>query len=113
MNAALGAWLFLSPWVLQYVPWPPVVNATIVGGLIFVAGVWAASSPPDVTAPCWANAVLGLWLIAAPWVIGYSFLAEALANDTAVGLGVLVLASIRIATARAVAGGAPPPRHLR
>jgi hypothetical protein len=105
--------LVLSPWALQYGPWPPIVNATIVGALICVAGVWAASSPPDVTSPSWANAVFGLWLMVAPWVVGYRVLTEALANDTAIGLGVLVLASIRIATARAVAGGAPSPRRIR
>lgn len=43
------------------------------------------------------NMLVGLWLIAAPWLLGYSLVPTAKWNDVAVGAAVVVLAGIRIA----------------
>lgn len=43
------------------------------------------------------NAVLGIWLIAAPFVLGYSAVTTALYDDIVIGAGVLILAWIRAA----------------
>jgi len=39
----------------------------------------------------WTNVVLGLWVFAAPWVLGYSQVAGAAWDDWIVGLVVLLL----------------------
>jgi hypothetical protein len=41
------------------------------------------------------NILVGLWLVLAPWFLGYPRAYEAMWNDTAVGVAVLLLALIR------------------
>lgn len=86
-NLALGAWLFAAPWVLGYEPvrsaaWNSwifgvVVAAVSVSALILFA-VWEE----------WLNAIIGLWLLVSPWVLGFASTdtAGALWNHVAVGL---------------------------
>ncbi len=113
INVALGVWLFIAPWSLQYVARPAVANDMILGVLVFIAGLWAATAAGDVTGPAWANVVFGVWLIIAPWVIGYSAMAaRAMSNDVIIGIGVLIFSAIRIGTARAVATGTLPPTRM-
>jgi len=38
----------------------------------------------------WVNVVLGVWLIIAPWVVGYAFNATALWNSVIMGILVLI-----------------------
>ena len=68
-------------------------DAVIVGAVL-VLGAWAALSNQQGTdrGLDWLNAVVGLWLIAAPFVLGYTGIASALWNDVIVGLIVAVAA---------------------
>ena len=58
-----------------------------------VFGAWAALSDQETTVKYlnWINAVLGLWLIIAPFVLSYSSAAAAMWNDIIIGLVALVL----------------------
>lgn len=82
----LAACLFVSPWVFGFAGEPmPAWNAWIVGIALGVLAVAALSAFADWKE--WVSLVLGLWLVAAPWVL------EFVVNENAVwiqvGLGVL------------------------
>lgn len=90
VNLVLGAWLFLSPWVLSYTTAQGAAwNAYIFGIAIIVFTVWALSIPKPWEE--WVNTVLGLWLIISPWVLGFTAQMAAMWNSIIVGLVVLAL----------------------
>jgi hypothetical protein len=70
-NVLLGLWLFVSPWALdyaqhQYAAW----NAYALGAGIVVFAAIAAYMPK-----AWEeviNALLGVWLILSPYVLGFT-----------------------------------------
>jgi hypothetical protein len=65
-----AAWLLISPWVLPSVAtatW--ALNAWIVAiliGALAVAALMQLTEWED-----WGNLVLGAWLFASPWILGY------------------------------------------
>lgn len=83
---ALGAWLFVSPWLLGYSSFSAreAWDAYIMGALVFVFA-WAALSQPAMW-PEWVNLALGIWVIISPYVLGFSHLPKATDNSLAVGI---------------------------
>lgn len=136
----LAIWLFISPWVLNFggsgqggtvgAPGAPgagaaggaataalgnaVWNAWILGVIIFLVSVSALSRMEF-----WQeriNAVLGIWVFIAPWVLGFTALAAAAWDHWIVGALVFLIAIGNIAAARrrptlnqAYAGDKPRP----
>ena len=93
--ALLGLWEVFAPSFLGYsqaagARW----DAIILGiSLVILAG-WAALSNQVSTVKTleWVNTLLGIWLILAPFIVGYTTFAGALWNDIIVGILVTVLA---------------------
>ena len=89
-----GLWEVIAPFSLGYSATSAALwNAIIIGvGLIVLAG-WAALVNQEGTIKSlnWVNAVLGLWLIIAPFVLTYSAAGAAMWNDIVVGVVVAVL----------------------
>jgi len=89
-----GIWEVAASFVLGYTGTAAALwNAVIVGVVLIVLGAWAALSTREDSDRTldWVNAVVGLWLIAAPFVLGYTGTALALWNDVIVGVAVAVL----------------------
>jgi hypothetical protein len=88
-NLVLAVCLFISPWFFGFMAeTTPTWNAWIVGialGALAVAAISAFAEWEE-----WANLVLGLWLVASPWVLGFT--ANVNAMWTSVVLGLLVAA---------------------
>jgi len=58
------------------------------------------------------NLVLGLWILIAPWALGYAGVTNgAAANDSIVGFVIVTVAAIRIAYARRPTVVGPPRRY--
>lgn len=91
----VGAWEVIAPFVLGYtVATGALWDAIILGiGLIIFAG-WAALSNEisTIRGLNWINVILGVWLILAPFIIGYTSFGAALWNDIIVGIVAVVLA---------------------
>ncbi len=90
----LGAWEFLASFILGYSAKTSALwDAIIIGIALVVLAAWAALSSEAATAKAlsWINAVLGVWLIIAPFILGYTKLTGALWNDIIVGIIVAVL----------------------
>lgn len=89
VNASLGVWLILSPWIAgfdadQIATW----NFVTVGVLLLATGVGTLLVPQAWEE--WLDVALGAWLIASPWVLGFA--ATALATQNAVFCGLIVVA---------------------
>lgn len=109
-NLILGAWLFVSPWVLGLaVPYAASPgDFWWVGGAIFIVAVWALTAPWARWTE-WINAALAVWLFISPWVLGFAF---PRASWNAWGVGVVVfllaLAGLSVAPRRPIDNGRPP-----
>ena len=95
LNLVLGLWLFFSPWLLQYFTARPYTDQTIAswnsiffGAAVVVFAAWALFVPKKWAE--WTNLILGLWLIASPWVLGFNAYWVAAANMVSVGLVIAV-----------------------
>lgn len=107
VNALLGVFLFIAPWLLgfrdvQAAAW----NAWICGVLIAALAVAALSALQEWEE--WANAALGLWTVVAPWILGFSGMPAAMWTHVGVGLAVAILAAIEAWLVH----GNPPARNV-
>lgn len=86
----LGLMLFFAPWAVAFAgEQTPAWTAWITGALIGAAGI--AGLVGQAHAASWANLVLGVWAILAPWLLGFAANANAMWSH--VILGVLVVAA--------------------
>jgi hypothetical protein len=91
----LGLWMVVSPRVLNLVGIQPAAIwcAWLVGAAIILATV-GSRFVVEIWSP-WqdgTNAVLGLWLMVSPWVLGFAAHMTARTNSIVVGFCVAVLA---------------------
>ncbi len=108
-NLVLAIWLFISPWVLQFASGAATVRTPAEGaaaGGAVVAAAWNAWIFGVVVAAIaaaglirvqaweeWTNLLIGLWLVVAPWVLGFSGNAVATRNTLIVGVLIFALAA--------------------
>lgn len=91
VNFLLGVALFISPFTLGFgAEQAPTANALIVGAIIAILALATILAFQEWEE--WVNAALGLWLILAPWVLGFSGHATAKLTHVLIGVAALVLA---------------------
>src|SRR5256885_1516128 len=82
----LGVWLYLSPFILGYTDYGNSMSVnSFTFGIIVAALALAALSRPQMWEE-WVNLVLGLWLIIAPFALGFRYETAATTNHIVVGL---------------------------
>jgi hypothetical protein len=84
-NLLLAAVLFASPWLFRLTNGPGKLDlwaTSAVIGLISLAAIIAYKDWEE-----WANILLGLWLIASPWLLGF---AHTRAMNLSIGIGIVV-----------------------
>jgi hypothetical protein len=89
---ALGLWLAVSPWVLGYSHQEAATANAAFMGLALALGSHFEISFDERSAE-WFNMAAGLWLVLAPFLLGFSAQADVAANSIAVGAAALALAS--------------------
>jgi SPW repeat-containing protein len=89
----LGLWLAVSPWICGYADdqQAATANAVFVGIALALGSHFEASL--DECSAEWLNLLAGMWLVAAPFVLGFSSLGVPTANCVAVGTLVMTLAA--------------------
>lgn len=97
VNALLGAWVLLSPWALGFQDSMTAMSNAVVIGLALIAAALGAIFVPRAWEE-WTEAALGLWLIVAPWVLGFSTQRNAMLAAACTGVVVLALALWTLAT---------------
>jgi hypothetical protein len=89
-NAALGAWLIVSPLALRFQgDWVALASTAIVGVLLVATALGAIFVPRAWEE--WTETALGVWLAISPWVLGFQA-QMAKMNALVIGLVVLTLA---------------------
>jgi len=91
VNAILGAWLILSPWVIGYQGEPAAMANAIIIGLALMATALGAIFVPRAWEE-WTEGVLGLWMIVSPWALGFSALYGARLTAVITGVAIAALA---------------------
>jgi len=86
-----GLWLWVSPFVLHFKLAGAAADASLVG--IVIGSIAAMAIATQQTWEEWVNLVLGVWLIASPWLLGFSDRPVALGDMVIVG-SVIVLLSL-------------------
>lgn len=85
INLLLGAWLFSSPWLLDYADVLPQAawNAWALGAMIALLAAVSMYMPK-----AWEeglNILLGAWVAISPWVLGFTSNQEVTTNAVVVG----------------------------
>lgn len=92
-NLILGAVLFLSPWIFGFSSGLPTENALVSGIVIAVLSLAALAA--FAVWEEWLNSIVGLWVIAAPWVLGFQG-TTAMTVSVVIGAIVAVLAAVEL-----------------
>ena len=88
---SLGLWLALSPWIVGYTEHESATGNAVFLGLALALGCHFEAAVDELALE-WLNLAAGLWLVIAPFVVGFSNAPVATANSIAVGSLVAVLA---------------------
>ena len=94
-NIIAGIWLIAAPFVLGYADFAEAAlwNEIVVGAIVLVLAAVRVGNPARFTGLSWANLAVGLWLIAAPFVCGYTDVGRAMWNDIIMGIIIAALAA--------------------
>ena len=86
----LGIWLCISPWALHFDLQPNATRTAVITGFLLIL-VEAVTLSVFRAWQEWVNVAFGVWLIAAPWILGLTG-AAVTADFVIVGALVLALA---------------------
>ena len=88
----LGLWLAVSPWICGYEDHHVATANAAFLGIAFALGSHFEASLDPCSAE-WLNLAGGIWLVAAPFILGFATSGVASANCIAVGALVIALAA--------------------
>ena len=109
-----GIWLVLAPFLLSYSDITGAVWNDILVGVVVAILAWIRVGRPLFNEGVgWTNLVLGVWLIVAPFVIGYGASTVALWKDVIVGVVVVVLAAMSAISSQGHHPGTGPDDQLK
>ena len=91
VNAGLGAWLILSPWVLDFEHVTVATTSTMALGALLLASSVEAIAVPDAWEE-WLDVAIGIALMLAPALLGFDSIPKALVNGMVIGACVVILA---------------------
>ena len=91
VNAMIGVWLVISPWVLGFQNSSPALSNSLIIGMALLATALGAIFVPSAWEE-WTEVGLGVWMALAPWMFGFSNLGLATANALVSGIVMLALA---------------------
>src|SRR5246500_5049092 len=92
-NLILGAFLFVSPWILGFSGGRAGQNANIAGIIIVVLAIAALSA--FAVWEEWLNLIVGLWTLVSPWLLGFQG-TRAMTVHVVIGAAVAILAAIEL-----------------
>ena len=91
VNAVIAVFLILSPWMLGYAgEMAALINAVLAGAVLLAVTLGAMLMPRAWEE--WYEALVGLWLLASPWIVGFAAHMHARNAALIAGIVVLVLA---------------------
>ena len=92
INILLGAWLIAAPFVLGYAgSRTEMGNDVAMGVLLIACSWWMLAAASGQLAAGGLQVLVGLWLIAAPFVWHYGQLSRPFGNDIVIGIVAVVI----------------------
>ncbi len=93
LNIVVGIWLILAAFALDFTDVTNALwNSIIVGvAIIVIAALRITTASDRWYWLSWVTFLLGLWLIASPFVLGYDNLTRPMASDVFSGIAVVLL----------------------
>lgn len=92
VNLVLAALLIISPWVLGFVDHTTAARTAWASGLVIgilsIAAIVQFAEWEE-----WVNLVLGLWLIFAPWIVGFASVVVAMRTHVVLGILIALFAA--------------------
>lgn len=92
-NAALGAFLFASPWLFAFNYAPARADAFLSGAVLMLVSLVAIAAFREWEE--WVNLAIGCWILASPWVLGFPH-SSGMHVATAVGAVVVFLSLLEL-----------------
>ena len=86
-----GLWLAISPYFLDYSGLGSAMTNSVIIGIVVAVLAIVRFNEDQMTWPSWLNALLGVWMILAPAVIGFSYSSTAGLNSLILGIVILVV----------------------
>ena len=94
---ALGAWLLVSPWLTGYAEQSvATVNALLFGCILIFMELLNLDAHENAEERL--DMAAGVWLVASPWVLGFSTSLAATVNAVSVGLVAILLAVLAVSS---------------
>jgi hypothetical protein len=95
LNLGLALILFISPWLFGFsaepvAAWHAWISAVLIAA---VAGFALSQLSPWEE---WVNVIVGLWVAASPWLLGFAGVASAMWTHLVIGLVVALLAGYEL-----------------
>ena len=85
VNLILGIWLFVTPFFgMELISSTAAWNSYIFGVIVVALSIWALAQPRAWEE--WINLLVGVWLILAPFVLGFTMEKTAMWNHIIVGV---------------------------
>jgi hypothetical protein len=92
-NLALGTFLFVAPWLFSFTNGVARAEDWTSGALVIVISGAALLAFAEWEE--WANLILGLWLLASPWALGFGH-TTAMRVHVAVGLMIAFISALEL-----------------
>lgn len=92
----VGVWEISAPYILGYSATGSAVGSAItIGVALVILAAWAALASQEtiVKGLSWTDALLGVWLVIAPFILGYASNTAATWNDITIGVIALALST--------------------
>jgi hypothetical protein len=70
LNIALGIWVIISPFVVQFWRLPAAMWNNVIVGIVIAILAIIRTSVPRQAGWSWANVILGIWMIISPFALG-------------------------------------------
>jgi hypothetical protein len=95
VNLALGAWLFLTPWIFGFASETAASWTAWLSG-IAIAAVAIAALAAFAEWEEWLTLVLGIWVAVSAWLVGFVAHATVTWVTGLTGIAVVVVAALRL-----------------
>lgn len=86
LNVVAGIWLIISAWVVGFAGQPLATWETLCVGIAVLVLAIIRLGTPGAVGLSWINFLLGIWLIIAPFVLGFSESVAATRNSVVLGI---------------------------
>lgn len=94
ITGVVGVWEILAPFIIGYSNMGSATTDAIIFGILLAGlGLWIGlgKTAGTIRTLSWINALIGVWVLLAPFILGYSGTGGATWNDVIVGIVVIVL----------------------